>query len=147
MSPFFFAANSNGAQTHYNGDGVFSYSITSYCRTNSGFFNQIYPYSTGGSINIYANTNINGSLAANSLTLGGSALSKKTVKSLSSGISTKSVSIPSGYILSGTATLTYNANLGGYIITGVPTLTSIQSISGYLLNSSVSVSDVNVIGY
>lgn len=147
MSPFFFTANSNGAQTNYNGDGVYSYSITSYCKTNSGWFNEIYPFSAGGAINIYANTKINGSLSANSLTLGGSALSKKTVKSLSSDISTKSVSIPSGYILSGTATLTYNANLGGYIITGVPTLTSIQSISGYLFSSSVSVSDVNVIGY
>ena len=157
----------SGARTvSYSGSGIYSESKDTTCKLDIGMFNDLYPAEAGENITINGSTKITGSVTVDSslnVALGLSAgavtikpvgstqytLKKDSMKSLSSalGLSTKSISIPAGYMFSSNVVFTYNDTVKGYILTTLPTLVSVTQNSGHIFTNAVTFVDKNIVGY
>ncbi len=157
----------SGARTvSYSGSGIYSESKDTTCKLDIGMFNDLYPAEAGENITINGSTKITGSITVDSslnVALGLSAgavtikpvgstqytLKKDSMKSLSSalGLSTKSISIPAGYMFSSNVVFTYNDTVKGYILTTLPTLVSVTQNSGHIFTNAVTFVDKNIVGY
>ena len=157
----------SGARTvSYSGAGIYSESKDTTCKLDIGMFNDLYPAEAGENITINGSTKITGSVTVDSslnVALGLSAgavtikpvgstqytLKKDSMKSLSSalGLSTKSISIPAGYMFSSNVVFTYNDTVKGYILTTLPTLVSVTQNSGHIFTNAVTFVDKNIVGY